>query len=273
MTVIAVLAWNLYVISYNRINHDTYFLIRARPIWSIAQSEIAVVWNHITNYWYYSYYYHRTFQFYFLVTIAGLVYLKRVNKVVIVPVVFLFSGSACYFLLFFVQFRDHDYYFITLMPAIILVVTNSFICLKSKYPGIINSSVAKIVIAALCLVSLRFAHERVAERYANASDNFAGIGTKMASVRQYFDASGVPEDAKIVIITDQSPNGGLYFLNRPGWNLWDTSALCKFLLKKHIREGADYILFTEKEYLDLKVDGWKIGEVNGVTIFKVKTRS
>ena len=266
---ILVLAWNLYVVHYNKVNNDYYFLVQARPIWGIARGEISFVWDHITIYWYHSYYYHRTTQFYFFIVIASLLFLKNAKKIVLIPSIFLLVGSTCYFLLFYAQFKDHDYYFIAILPAIILTVINSFICLRCKFPKIVNRNVVKILLIALCFLSLRFAGEMLAERYKNKGDSFAIIGSKLATTRQYLDSLGISTKAKVIIVTDETPNGGLYFINRPGWNIKDTTQESMGLVQKYISEGAEYILFTEKKFVDDKFTGQKIGEKNGISIYEL----
>ena len=45
------------------------------------------------------------------------------------------------------------------------------------------------------------------------------------------------------------------------------------LVQKYISEGAEYILFTEKKFVDDKFTGIKIGEKDGVVIYMIKTDS
>jgi hypothetical protein len=264
-----VLSWNLYVIYYDKINHGNSFLIQSKPIWNMSKNQIAVVWDHITNYWYSKYYYQSTMHVFLSIIVASILFLKKSERMIPIPSFILAIGSICYFLLFFAQFKDHDYYFIALIPAIIFLIINSFITLRSKFPKLINNSVAKLLLLSLCILSVNYAREKLIQRYKSTDDRFAIIGYKLSGTRHYLDSLGVSENAKIIIITDQTPNGGLYFINRPGWSLRDTSEASLIALKNYIRQGADYILFTEKKYINNSFNGVKIGEENGILIYKL----
>jgi 4-amino-4-deoxy-L-arabinose transferase-like glycosyltransferase len=269
-SLLVVLSWNLYVFLYNKINHDEYFSIQASPIWGISRDQALIVWNYMVDYWYSKYYYPTAFHAFLIITLAGLVLHKRANRMVLIPSIILATGATCYFMLFYAQFKDHDYYFITIIPPLIFMVINSFIALKNRFPGLINNYLSKLVLLTICVLSLNYAREKLAERYSNSNDSFAIIGSKLAGIRDYLDSAGIPAHAKFIIMTDQTPNGGLYFINRPGWSIPDTSAKSIVALRTYIRQGAEYILFTEKRYANIDLDGEKAGEKNGVTLFKLK---
>ncbi len=263
------LSWNSYMLHYNSVNHDTYFFTHVLPIWSMDNNEIAIVWDHICNYWYSNYYYQSTLHVFLVLVIAGFLLIKKSDKQILIPSFILLLGSLCYFLLFFGPFKYHDYYFIALIPAIILVITNAFVAAKNKFPKWINHSVSKTLLILLCCLSLYYAKKRVHQRYDDTKDLYASIGFKFADTREYLDSLSISENAKIIIVTDNSTNGGLYFINRSGWSVGDTSEASKINIKKYISQGADYILFTDKKYVDLGLGGVKVGEKKGVLIYKL----
>ncbi len=265
-----VLGWNLYAIHYNKVNHDTYFLLRSNPIWSMSRDQIAVVWDYISHYWYSRYYYQSTIHVLLVIILAGLVFIKKSDRIILFTSLLLVPGGICYFLLFYAQFKDHDYYFIALIPVIIFVTINSFIAIRKKFPGLINAIFVKLLLLTLCILSLSYARSKLIQRYQDTNDRFASIGNKLSTTRPFLDASGIPGDAKFIIVADQTPNGGLYFINRPGWSLKDTSDISKAALRNYIGEGADYILFTGKEDLVKNFDGIQAGEHNGILIYKIR---
>jgi len=270
ISLMAVLFWNFYVIHYNKINNDHAFLIQSQPIWSINKVQIAQVWDHITNYWYASYYYSNTFQAFSIIIVTGIIFLKKAERVILIPSIILSIGSICYFILFFAKFKDHDYYFITLIPGIIFLVINSFIAIKNKFPSLINHYVPKLLLLALCLLSLNFAKGKLTQRYEKTDDMYANIGYKFSGTRNYMDSLGVSKDAKVIIIADHTPNGGLYFINRPGWTVEDISESNMATVNDYIHKGAEYILFTDQKYIYKGFSGTKIGENNGVFIYKLQ---
>ena len=273
MCLMPVVLWNLFVVHYNKFNHDYYFLVGPCPVWSLDSNEKSIVWNYILNYWYPSYYYQSAAHVLLLIIFAGLFFIKSQIRVILIPTFILAIGSICYFLLFFAQFRDHDYYFIALIPAIILLTVNSFVALKNKFPGFLNLKITKFLLVILCCFSLHHAREKLYQRYHYPNDRFAAIGLRLAGTGHYLDSIGVPENAKFVIITDQTPNGGLYFIRRPGWNIRDTSVSGKMELENYIGRGADYILFTSKNHITNSFQGIKVGEEKGNFIYKLSTGS
>ena len=264
-----VLGWNLYVIWYNKKYFDFYFLVQPNPIWVLDKKDAAIVWSYIANYWYSSYYYQTTIHVLFLIMGAGILFFKKANRILLTISAILVIGSVCYFLLFFAQFRDHDYYFIALIPAVIFLTTNAFVAIKNKYSRIVGHKIPKILLAALCVLSLNHASGKIAQRYQNKEDSFALVGEKLGGMRPYLDSIGVSADAKIIVMTDQSPNGGLYFLRRSGWNIRDTSQRSLMDVDIYIGRGADYIVFTDKKWVVSRFQGIKAGEKNGVLIYRL----
>lgn len=273
LSLLFVLAWNVFVYYYNKASHDTYFLIHANPIWSLNKAERDFTWDHVTVYWYHSYYYHRTFQFFGVIIVAGTLFLRKSEKIILIPAIISAMGSLSYFLLFFAQFKAHDYYFMAIIPTVVFLVINGFVAVRNRFPRLVNHFVPKLVLIALCILSLKFARERLVERYTDtASDMYAVIGHQLSGTRQYLDSIGIPGKAKFIVVTDQSPNGGLYFLNRPGWNVIDTTQAGRTAIRNYIGQGADYILFTDKKYVDM-IDAKVVraGEDRGILIYSISS--
>ncbi len=269
-SIIIVLSWNLYVNYYNKINHNNCFLAHSIPIWGISKTQIIEVWGYIADYWYSKYYYQTTFHVFLLIIVVGSIFFKKASKIILIQSLLLTIGTVCYFLLFYPQFKDHDYYFITLIPAIIFLVINSFITLKNKFPKLISNILTKLLLITICILSLNYAREKLVQRYKNTDDKFAIIGCKLSHTKHYLDSLGISKNAKFIIISDLSVNGGLYFINRQGWSVKDTSKQSIATIKNYIEKGVDYVLFTEQKYVFSNFNGLKIGEENGNLIYKIK---
>jgi len=273
ISLVLVLGWNLYVIHYNRVNQDHYFLIHSRPLWSLSKNRILEVWDYITHYWYSKYYFQSTIHFFITIIIAGLFFNRKSERVLGILTFILALGSMCYFLLFYAQFKDHDYYFIALIPAIIFLVINSFITIRNKFPKWVNSYIARALLLLLCVLSLNYAREKLIHRYKNTEGLNGGIVTLLSETRNYIDSIGISDDAKFVIMTDETPNGGLYCINRAGWALKDDSEASLLLLDSYVNQGATYILYTDKKYVNTAITNNKVGENNGVLIYKLVKRN
>jgi 4-amino-4-deoxy-L-arabinose transferase-like glycosyltransferase len=273
ISLVLVLGWNLYVIRYNMVYQDHYFLIHSTPIWSLSKTRIIEVWDFITHYWYSKYYFQSTIHFFVSIIFVGVFFKRKSERMLGILTFFLALGSMCYFVLFYAQFKDHDYYFIALIPAIIFLVMNAFITLRNKFPKWINSYITKALLLLLCVLSLNYAREKLIQRYKNTELLNGGIVTLLAETRNYIDSIGISDDAKFVVMTDATPNGGLYFINRPGWTLKDDSEASLLLLDSYINQGANYILFTDKKYVNTAITSYKVGENNGVLIYKLVKRN
>jgi hypothetical protein len=272
LTFTVVVAWNLYVIWYNRLNHDHYFLVTARPIWTMSRTGISTVFDYMTNYWYSRYYYQSTIHVFTILIISGLVLIRFAEFRIQLLSLILLTGSILYFLLFFEQFQNHDYYFIALIPGIIFITISSFINIKHKFPLVAESMITRSALLILCVLSLNYARQKLADRYEKQADLYADIGNDLRDIKQYLDQLGVARSEKVVLVTDLTPNGGLYFLDRPGWNLKDTSGRSMQYLMKFMNKGAGYMILTDSIYQEnrgiRRFLGAKIGEKNNIRIFK-----
>ena len=147
---------------------------------------------------------------------------------------------------------------------------NSFISIRNKYPKIIGNIFFKLALITLLILSLNYARKKVSDRYNDKDDKFASIGWQLAGVEEYITSIGVSDTAKIVVMPDFTPNGSLYFLNRRGWTLQDTSAYSLKNIDKYIKDGASYMILTDKNYLNNSIIKQKVkgisGEYNNVII-------
>ena len=128
-----VVFWNLYVLKYNSFYNNYYFLTHIRPIWDLPKEKILVVFEYITNYWYNSYFYPSTFHFFYIILFLSLFFIKKSDKFLMSLSLVLLMGGLSYFLLFFEQFKEHDYYFLTLLPVIVFLTLNSFVITFLNY--------------------------------------------------------------------------------------------------------------------------------------------
>ena len=272
VTLALVIAWNLFAIHYNSLNHDSYFLLSTRPIWGLDKAGINSVFDYIYNYWYSQYYYQSTIHVFAILIIIGLFLIRYSERIILLFTSILLSGSLAYFVLFFDQFRNHDYYFIALMPSIIFLIISSFISVSNRFPGFVKNLVVRSALLLLCILSLNYAREKMVQRYDTKNDLFSVIGVKLSGTREYLNEKGVPGNEKVILVTDLTPNGGLYFLDHPGWNLRDTSGLSMQYLRNYMTEGAGIIILTDRNYLQnselVKCLGKKIGEKNQIMVFK-----
>jgi hypothetical protein len=240
------------------------------PIWNLTEEQILEVTNYISNYWYTKYYYESTIHFFLATLVLGIALIRFANRAILIPATFLVLGSVCFSLLFFSQFKDHDYYFITIIPAIIFVVLSTFISVKNKLYRIYKSPFLKVALTVICVLSLNYARTKIADRYKNSIDELSRIGTSLSETRGFIDSQDIHEDSRFIVMNDKTPNGGLYFINRQGWTIPDSSENCFKKIDEYISLGADYILTVDKPHSRILEAGELIGVNQGVYLIKIK---
>ena len=270
IAVVLVIIWNWYALTYNATYHDNYFRTQTNPIWILDKKGISNVWGAISKYWFNKYYYNSTFHVFTALIILGIFLIKKADTKLLAVAIFTTLGSLAYFLLFYAQFGDHDYYFITLLPGLIFLVISSFVTLRNKFPTALNSFFSKLALLVLCVLSLNYGRKKLAERYSKPETLYSQIGTQLAGTRSVIDSLGISANAKIVILADKTPCGGLYFLNRQGWNIADTTDFSKNKLASCLENGADYAVITDRKYVSFLHKGVQISEKDGIIIYKLK---
>ena len=111
-----VVLWNLYVLYYNDKNTSLYFTTNILPMWELSVSERAIYWKEILGEWYKKYLAETSYHFFIVCCFFSVFTIKRVKRELIWVLAFLFLGSLVYFILFFIQFRYHDYYSLLFFP-------------------------------------------------------------------------------------------------------------------------------------------------------------
>ncbi len=270
LAILLIVGWYFYVIYYNNANHVESFLTTTTPIWKLSADRISIVWDYITHYWYYEYYYPTSIHTMFVIVIAGLFFINKTDKIFLFFVSTTILGSACYIMLFFNQFKDHDYYFLTLIPTILLLVINSFMSIKNNYPKLVNSWITKIILITIMVLSLNFGREKLTNRYITPDIIFSPIGIQLNHGDQYLQSINVHQTDKIVVIKDNTPNGSLYFLNRRGWTFADTNKLAK---SKAILLQSDFLILTDTTLINnttiAHLKKTKVGEFNSAAIYQL----
>ena len=146
------------------------------PFGELNTESIAQTWDYIMNYWYTSYFAHSSFHFILVLFVFQLIYLKRSNYNLSLLTGFIFIGSITFGILFYAQFKDHDYYFLTFLPFIILLVINGVNTFKNlikemKYQRLVQIILLMIVIAGNQLFKKQIGCRSISYWYDNILPN------------------------------------------------------------------------------------------------------
>ncbi|MCD6017468.1 MAG: hypothetical protein K0S53_589 [Bacteroidetes bacterium] len=247
------LVWNLYVLHYNKINNADYYLTHIKPIWSMSSTEVKEVFLFIINYWVYKYYYHSAIHTFFIVLIISMFFYKNFKKDQLLLSFIFLSGTFFYFILFFKQFRDHDYYFMEFVPLFFLIFVNSYEAIIFHLNTKIKIAIS-LFIMLITVLSINYAKLNLNRRYSSPFEQVSRIAYVLENSDAKLDSLGIPENAKILVVPDFTMNGSLFLLDRFGYTVGDTlnSNMASYFSK------SDYILISDSSYLNNMKNKFKL---------------
>jgi hypothetical protein len=275
LILIIILSWTYFLTVYNAKNNANYFTIKPLPIWELHKTQIFEVLDHLTNHWFSQFYYPSTIHLYYVLIFIFILNIYKLEKKLIFIVLFLFLGLTFYFILFFKQFKNHDYYLLNFLPMLFIVLIISINRIEQqvvKYQKKYLFPFIQLILFVFVILSYKHTKIKMNERFdIKRSDLFADIGKKLRNTRTVLAKNKIPKSAKFIICNDKSPNGGLYFINRKGWNVSDTSVQSLNLLNHFLSKNeAKYIIYTDKKLVNKKLVSKFICVENGNYIYRLK---
>lgn len=260
--------------TYAKYLNDTYgltvFLMKSmRPESWEAIKNVA---KHINEIWV-QFYFPKAFYYLFLVTIGFIVYqIRKVNEQLILIFIGYFFGVLSFVYMMFVQFGDHDYYIITLLPLLFFMFLLAFNSLeKLKIGSKFNSGIVLVLIAFLLFgVKFNRAHQKFRmdehcwlydwSRYKDYQ-----------TVEPYVKELGLNSTDKVIAILDYSPNIALYFLNLKGWSVADIAD--DESIKRAMIHKPSFLVVNDLAQLDRPIfkdqPPQKIGQYKSILFYKI----
>ncbi len=272
ISVILVLIWNAYVFYYISKYNSTTFLTKVFPFWTLSKETIQVVWEHFSGYWYNKYLSRSVFHIIYILFAFQIIFYKKTNRQLTFLILLLFIGSICYVLLFFSQFKDHDYYFLTLFPLIFLLLINGINTFQKTIGSNYIHIIAKIIIATIVISGINLSKSKLEARFKKQADNYSNAGLVIENNSLAIKNLKLDKNAKIIVAPDYCQNGGLFFLDKKGWNL-EPKDITIDNINNLKSKGADYFVVVENDSLFLSVaysTGTMIFRKNELSIFKLK---
>lgn len=215
LVVLIASGWYVYATHYNAAAGDTYFLTGPRSLTSLNQDGRAEVVQSMLNRWKQSWYPNESW-FAFLFMTALIVWKRKVVQSFNGHlVVFGLAGILAYLFLFFGQFRDHDYYFLPVVPLFVILCA----CAASVFQSLLNIRLRIASLAALTLISVLSIHYSTTKwmtRYSQPEQVYAELPQSLGAIRKNLVAD-LPEHSVLLVLGDATRNGSLYFLRRKGY--------------------------------------------------------
>jgi len=238
---LSILFWYLYSIHYNTVYGSNYYLTSFNPIWIMSREEIEITWQYITEFWYPKYYlpsvFHLLLIFLVLCFIPGII--QSLQK----RLLFL-GGTALvlvYVLLFFKQFKDHDYYFLPLIPYFLMI--SIFVIEGLMNLGRYNALKVFVLLAlvGVTIPAMNYSMLNLKRRFFNSADDFSKVAYQLGGSEHLLDSLNIGSSSRFLVVGDRTPNGSLVMLRRFGWTFKDFSPQ----VEKITEELADYLIILE----------------------------
>lgn len=264
-------AWYMFASHYNKLNNTTYFFLRFAPLWELSSEEITHIKDSI-NGWSREYFYEsgRHILYAFALLILVPFFLKTLLKKEYLFYLLSLLGFFSFAILFFAQFKDHDYYvvgltFIIPLTALFFVKKFSFIFSKHKF----LSMGVQVLFSVLLIACVIHASKRSKERFAIKTE---WLDLDLYELRNELENYGISKDDLAVVPHDPSPNITLYAINMKGWSKLNDVHKPEVLAEK-IEMGAKWMIVSdERFYNDPIVEKYKGNltvDFKGIKIYRL----
>lgn len=195
--------------------------------------------------------------------LTGIVAVARTKREPIRPfVVALTLGAVVYVIAFLPMLDRHDYYMVSTLPLLVVLVTAGFRRARAwalgHRPRVF--ALAALVVVALVLGPVR-GFSRLEER---------GVPEDLATLEGVLDATLPDRTTPIIVADDRSPSIFLYFMHRKGWSV--TDAMTGADLQALKSRGAEYLVSNSRELEarpDVARDLREIGSHGRFRIFRL----
>lgn len=265
-----IIGWILWVKHYNNANGSYIFLTQVVPYWQSPANEIEAAWNNIRTVWYGHYYYYTAFHVFLIITLLGLINIKKWPRINLYLFAFLLVGGIGYALLFFKQFGPHDYYMIPLFVPLAFTVLFSLGAIFNRFPVLQRSIIPAVALLVITVLSLNYANKKIKTRMDGSYIN-KNIFELTGKLEEY----GVPQGATVLSFPDATPNGSLYYLRRKGytnWAVYDKKSMAEHLAE-FFSHKADYMIISNPDYYGFSNTQWyqtqQVGKYKNIRMYKI----
>ena len=177
--------------------------------------------------------------------IVCLLPLRSGNRQLLHATRWLLLGSLLYLALFFAKLKDHDYYFITVLPTVALLFATGFLTIKKNFDRFFHGRLFRLGLSVLLIAALLHGKKVLAHRYEELDQPVRNsYFNRLNTLRKDVVKAGVSDTSKFIVFADASPNAGLLALDHAGWSMDDTLSRKQhdsFLM--YLYRGATYAVW------------------------------
>jgi hypothetical protein len=151
-------------------------------------------------------------------------------------------GCLCLFLLFFQQFKQHDYYFIVMIPSIGFGVFCSIQLLDQSRISVFLKVIIFAYLFLVILLGLKSTRNGINDRLATKVDVFSSVEYKLKNIDKTLDSLGIEPSDWVFILGDHSKNGGLRLTRHKGWTRGELDDESRKIIHDVREFGAKYLI-------------------------------
>jgi 4-amino-4-deoxy-L-arabinose transferase-like glycosyltransferase len=268
---ISTIAWYKYAAWLSENFTGGVFLMESRIPKSIEV--VKDVFKRVNEVWV-EFYFSKTMYMFLAVSILVVVgFIKRTHKELLLVVVGLFCGVVSFSFLMLTQFVSHDYYIITLLPVVFFLAVMFFNLIESFSFNMKKTGFMYLLLSAVIVFSIIFDRRHQEFRMNDHCWMFEWHQYKdYQRVEEYVKSINLKKEDKVVVISDDSPNIALYFLNLRGWSVGlnrDDNAP----IESALNYGVKYLILQDTTQLSrpvfANVDIKKIGQFESIKFYSM----
>jgi hypothetical protein len=244
LPVVSAVIWFSIATLYNQGSGDDYFLTSSIPIWQLTTGESAQLVDAVTHYWPGSYYPPIT-RWTLLIALGLFVWnIKHRYRFDLKFMAIAFVGILCYLLLMGRAFINHDYYFLPIVPWILLLLPSLAVPLD-QFKNKKRQLVLSLALIAVVLSAATYTSQKLHRRYFMSNDPFDDAAL---SIREEISMHRLPMPdyrQQVIVIGDPTRNGTLLHLKSKGMTYTDLEHFLSAMDRQHVPENAGMIYSTE----------------------------
>ena len=273
VSILLIGGWYVYAYQYNVHNEMGYFRMEPVPVINASQADFYfIIYRFFTKMgeWAYYPFTHLVILFLAAVAFSGK---GRKHPFFFTLSLLSFAGVLLYFCLFFQLFTVHDYFIMVMILFPLWVFIHGAQIISRDFPQVNRSWAFKGIVLAFLALNAYHAHWEVGSRYKNlayhGSENphFYDEGFK-----PWLEKIGVPEDALVISLPDNSPNNSLYLMDREGWTGY-TARRIPIDIRDFQNRGAEFLILAGEDWIkreDIQETlGDSLGAFGDVYVYKL----
>lgn len=266
-----VMGWYAFSGWYASHGGSDYLSAKLFPFWQLSDAQIADTLDTVKNLWRFEYFNALSFKLYLGLGIVCAPFLfhpklRFFGLLVLVTTI----GIALYAFIFFVAFRDHDYYTINAFVLVPMIALFFVRVVQEQRVPIWGRVAFKALGIYILYHATLYAGERQALRYDDWP-NLLHVNRDLFDLEPQLRAAGIHHTDKVISVPDLTTNQSLYYMNQYGYSNFNALHIHPDTVDQLITKGVQYIVVNDTQEVNKAYIKPHIGEEvlrhKGVKVF------